>query len=408
MIVQVIDGTPLENLTKGSHKKIIFECDTCEQVFEQSYRNYVKQKDGKFCRSCRNSHTGNRSDVSLRKSNYTKTRWQDPEYRKEMVEDGKLSKAIKKSWDSGRKRKYKEKDETIKNLGEIKKFLDDNNIDYKRGDRSFCLYYDDPKKRSYEIEYIPSIEYPIAYPKLGIDGVTKDYFYQKSLEAEENNSFKLWIKDFEWNCDKKREVLKSYILHATEKTQNKFYARECEVKVVFSKDARKFEVENCFYGKRGASLNLGLYSKRERNGVPSGTLLMLYTFGKNFFGRKDNIVEVIRVGTLKYSYVAGGSSKLLKYFINNYKTMTIGKNEIEVEQLKFYSDYDHNIGGSMDILGFDFVGYSGGGFMNYWTETKEIKNRQPMKHKWVMEQMSLGKVYAIPNAGVKTYVHNMN
>ena len=37
--------------------------------------------------------------------------------------------------------------------------------------------------------------------------------------------------------------------------------------------------------------------------------------------------------------------------------------------------------------------------MNYWVETGEVKGRQPNKHKWVMEQMSLGKVIAVPNAG---------
>ena len=64
----------------------------------------------------------------------------------------------------------------------------------------------------------------------------------------------------------------------------------------------------------------------------------------------------------------------------------------------------HNIGGSMSSLGFDFVSYSKGGFMNLWLETNEVKGRQPAKHKWVMEQMRDGNVIAIPNAGVKTYV----
>jgi hypothetical protein len=43
---------------------------------------------------------------------------------------------------------------------------------------------------------------------------------------------------------------------------------------------------------------------------------MIYTFGKNFFGKTDNIIEIIRVGTRVYSQVIGGSSKLLKYFID--------------------------------------------------------------------------------------------
>lgn len=296
--------------------------------------------------------------------------------------------------------------EDIKNLDEIKDFLEENEIEYSTEYDNFCLHYGNPNgKRSYEIEYVPSLQFPIAYPKFNMDGVDKDYFFNLSYKAEhEDNSFKLWIKDFEWRNPRQKEVLKSYILHAAGKTPNKYYARDCEVKVVSSKEGRKFEEENCFYGKRGASLSLGLYLKKEKNGLPKGTLLMIYTFGKNFFGKDANMIEIIRVGTLKYSYVTGGSSKLLKHFINNYKKMQIGKKEVEVKKLKFYSDYDHNIGGSMNDLGFEFVNYSKGGFLNYWVEEGVVKQREPMRHKWVMEQMSLGKCYAIPNAGVKTYI----
>lgn len=297
----------------------------------------------------------------------------------------------------------------LKNLEEIRNFLEENKIEYSTEYSNFCLWYDHPKgRRSYEIEYVSSINYPVAYPKYNINGVDKNYFYSKSIEAENNNSFKLWVKDFEWNDPNKKEVLKSYILHAADKTPTKFYARECEVKEVDSKTAREFESINCFYGKRGASLNLGLYTKKDRNGIPAGTLIMLYTFGKNFFGKNNDYIEIIRVGTRRFCHVAGGSSKLLKHFINNYKNIQIGKNSINVKYIKFYSDYDHNIGNSMDSLGFKFEGYSKGGFMNLWLETGKIKNREPMKHKWVMEQMGLGKCLAIPNAGTKNYILNLD
>jgi len=295
----------------------------------------------------------------------------------------------------------------IKNLNEIKSFLDSNEIDYSVEHDNFCLWYDHPNgRRSYEIEYVSSINYPISYPKFGIDGVDKDYFYKLSYNAEQNNSFKLWIKDFEWANARQKEVLKSYILHAADKTPYGWYARDCEVKIVESKEARMFEEENCFYGKRGASLNLGLYSKKEKNGIPVNSLLMLYTFGKNFFAKKDNIIEVIRVGTKRCCHVTGGSSKLLSYFLNNYKFIQIGSKNVEVKHLKFYSDYDHNLGGSMEQLGFVFNGYSKGGFMNLWVHEGIVKQREPLRHKWIMEQMSLGNCLAIPNAGVKNFILN--
>ena len=307
----------------------------------------------------------------------------------------------------------------LQNLKEIEQFLIDNNLDYKINN-NFSDNIPSPKaeietsflmnaknNRTYEICYIPSHEYPTNYPQHNIEGVQKDYFYKLSKAAEDNNSFRCWVKDYEWKDDRKREVLKSYFLHALGLTKNKVYARDCEVHVIETKEAREFELKHCFYGKRGASLNLGLRLKKDKCGLPAGTLIMVYTFGLNFFG-KDKSIEVLRVGTIKFHQVIGGASKLLKHFVNNYKVMKVGKNIVPVTKLKFYSDYDHNIGMSMDSLDFKFVSYSGGGFMNYWLETNEVKGRQPSRHKWVVQQMKDGKAIAIPNAGVKTFVMDIN
>ena len=297
---------------------------------------------------------------------------------------------------------YTEKDLRI--LSEIHDFLTENEIEYSTEYDNFCLNFGNPDgKRSYEICYVNSVNYPIENTQYGIEGIKSDYFYNLSYKAEHiDNSFICWVKDYEWADPRKREVLKSYWLYAAGAIKNKFYARDCEVKEVQTKEARAFELEHCFYGKRGASLNLGLYTKKEKYGIPAGTLLMLYTFGKNFFG-KDNSIEVLRVGTMKNCTVTGGASKLLNYFLDNYKTMKIGKNDVPVEKLKFYSDYDHNIGASMEQLGFNFVNYSKGGFMNLWLETGEVKHREPLRHKLIMEKMKEGLVLAIPNSGVKTF-----
>lgn len=294
---------------------------------------------------------------------------------------------------------FEERD--IKNLNEIREFLDSNNIEYKEDNGNFCL--NTGEKRGYEIHYISSEQFPIAYPKYNIQGVDTNFFYKLSYEAEnEENSFKCWVKDYEWEDTRKKEVLKSYWTYAAGKVKNKFYARDCEVQVIPTKEAREFESEHCFYGKRGASLNLGLVTKKEKNGIPAGTLIMLYTFGKNFFG-KDDSIEVLRVGTRKFCTVTGGASKLLTYFLENYRTLKMGNKHYPVDKLKFYSDYDHNIGASMEQLGFNFVSYSKGGFMNLWLETGEVKHREPGRHKLIMEKTAEGKLLAIPNAGVKTF-----
>ena len=295
---------------------------------------------------------------------------------------------------------------------EIQQFLEENNIEYDTSLGNFCLYYGNPDyKRSYEIEYVTSVKYPMAISSLGLQGVDKRYFFNLSRVAEENNSFKLWIKDFEWRDKRKREVLKSNILYIANKIQNRWYARDCEVREVPSYDGLLFEENNCFYGKRGASLRLGLYSKKNKNGYKAGTLLMLYSFGANFFAKKKNVIEVIRVGTLKNCCVVGGSSKLLKYFIKHYKNIRIGNNFIDVKHIKFYSDYDHHLGNSMESVGFKFHNYSNGGFMNLWLGEGEygtIKHREPMRHKKVMEKIAEGKVISVPNAGVKTFIMDID
>ncbi len=289
-------------------------------------------------------------------------------------------------------------------LEEIKTFLETNGIEYTTEYDNFCFNHNIEGKRKYEIEYIPAAKYPVTNKKYGIEGVDGDYFFKKSHQAEhEHFSFKCWVKDYEWRDPRKREVLKSYWIYAAGKIKESFYARETEVRVVPTKEAREFESINCFYGKRGATLSLGLYTKKEKHDIPVGTLIMIYTFGNNFFG-KDGSIEILRVGTKRFSNVIGGATKLLTHFIHNYPFLKVGDRQVPVNKLKFYSDYDHNIGGSMKELGMQFVSYSSGGFMNLWVETGEVKGREPMKHKLIMEKAALGLVLSIPNAGVKTFV----
>jgi hypothetical protein len=305
----------------------------------------------------------------------------------------------------------------FQNLKEIEQFLQDTAIEYIKSDDGMTFSLNcspDSDKRPYHIKYVPSRWYPVASVKYKIDGVPGSYFAKQTIEAEKNGEFICWTKDYEWKDDRKREVLKSYWTYEARKIKTSFYARECEVRIVPTKEARAFESEHCFYGKRGASLNLGLYSKKDKGPVKKGDLLMIYTFGLAFLGGKNNqinSVEVLRVGTIKFCNAIGGASKLLKYFIDNHRKIVIGGKEVLVDDLIFYSDLDHNEGSSMKSLAFKFVSYSNGGFMNLWNpglENEFIKGREPARHKWVMEQTRLGNVISIPNAGVKVFNLNID
>lgn len=289
----------------------------------------------------------------------------------------------------------------IKILNEIKAFLDENKVPYDTEYDNFCLNFG--TDRSFEIEYVNSMDHPVEQKRYGLPGIPSDYFYKLSKRAEEQNSFKFWVKDFEWNDPNKKEILKSYMLHAAGMTPNRVYARDTEVKIFQNKDIREFQIKNCFYGYRSASLSLGLVLKKKVGDLEKGTLLMITTFGKNFFGKKNDLVEVFRVGTLRNTQVIGGSSKLFKHFIKNHPYLEIGGKEVPYSKVIYYVDYDHGAGKSLDRIGFTFVRDSGGGFMNVDVNTGLVSHRDPMNHKEVMKKVASGDIIAVPNAGVKVY-----
>jgi len=102
MNLRNVDGTQFRELSEGSHKKILFDCDICGIQVEQPYRTYLKQNNGKFCRKCRNKHTASRPDVKKKQSVATKERWLDDEYRENIVQ--KVSLARKQEWSNGTRR----------------------------------------------------------------------------------------------------------------------------------------------------------------------------------------------------------------------------------------------------------------------------------------------------------------
>jgi len=103
MLIRREDNKPVEELTKGSHKKVWFTCDDCGIGILQRYRTYLLQNDGHYCKSCRNRHTANREDVKIKQSKATKKRWQNQEYREKVIKS--IKNGIRKSWDENYERK---------------------------------------------------------------------------------------------------------------------------------------------------------------------------------------------------------------------------------------------------------------------------------------------------------------
>lgn len=306
----------------------------------------------------------------------------------------------------------------LENIQEIREFLNENNIPYfidKEDEKLFHL--NDGKL---QIRYVDSENHKMDYEKrFGIKGIPHNYFIDITKENRENGIRTIWIKDWEIEQSKtirtfegkelkdyrrKWTVLKSYIKTAIGQVEKRIYARDCEVKELSNRDARPFMEENCFYGYRAASKNLGLFLKKDKHGLKKGTLVMIYTFGHPFFSKGLYDVEVIRVGTKVFCQVIGGASKLLKNFIVNYPVLRIGKRDVEVNKIVFIVDADHNDGRSLETLGFEFVSHQGAGFMNVDKTTGEVFQRRPMYHKQIMEKMARGEIYSVANAGSIIYL----
>ena len=151
-----------------------------------------------------------------------------------------------------------------------------------------------------------------------------DYHLNKTKLANEHNLHCIHI--FDW--DDKDKIINLLL----PKTQ--LYARKCELKEVSIKDANDFLN---LYHLQGSLMKqevcLGLYHNNE--------LIELMTFGKPRYN-KNYEYELLRLCTHKDYRVTGGTQRLYKYFIENFKP----------ESIISYCDISKFSGEVYDKLGF--------------------------------------------------------
>lgn len=337
--------------------------------------------------------------------------------------------------------KYTPSEQDEKHLQTIRDFLNSEGIPFVEDNDVYGLIrIKDIKGNEIQLRYVDSNFFPMDNSKRfgeKCKGVPKNYFINISHENFNNNIRTIWIYDFEmeqvndnvqlWKGAKdyhrQWEVIKNTIRTATGHIRHRFFARECEVKEIGNDLLRPFLSTNCFYGYRSGTVNLGIFLKKDKGEFKKGTLLQVLTFGNCFYGNKnhkeDPAVEIIRASTTIGCQVIGGMSKLLRYFCENYPTLTIGSKDnrrtINVNKLTFFVDASHNDGRGMgdSALNFKFESWKGEGFKNRWTcdyddgrlkgKKGEIFERKPMFHKKIMELIGEGKIISIANAGTIVY-----
>jgi len=141
----------------------------------------------------------------------------------------------------------------------------------------------------------------------------KDYHLNKTELVEEQGFQLFHIFENEWIDETKQNIWKSVIKNKINPSV-KIFARKCIVKIVNSKDAKKFLHNNHLQGSCSSKINLGLYYNNE--------LVSIMTFGKARFN-KNIEYELIRFCSKINTSVTGGASKLLKYFERNYNPKSI-------------------------------------------------------------------------------------
>jgi len=162
-----------------------------------------------------------------------------------------------------------------------------------------------------------------------------NYHFNKTEECEKIGIQLIHIYEDDWLY--KKDIVKSIILNKLGKNKI-IYSRKCEIREINNILYRSFTDNNHIQGYINSKIKLGLFYKNE--------LISVMSFGKSKkIINKDNF-ELLRFCNKLNISVVGGDSKLLNYFISNYKPKEITTNV----------DRSINIGKLYKYLGFEFIG----------------------------------------------------
>lgn len=117
---------------------------------------------------------------------------------------------------------------------------------------------------------------------------------------------------------------------------NKIHGRKTKVTVINPSTARDFCESHHIQGYRNSSINIGLYNGED--------LVQVACFAKPLFDKTTSF-ELTRMCSKSKTTVVGGASKLIKYFIKEYKP----------DNLISYAQKDYSCGGVYEAIGFTKV-----------------------------------------------------
>lgn len=189
---------------------------------------------------------------------------------------------------------------------EISQFLSDINIPHETSNRSTI-------NKELDI-FIPQHNLAIEFNGLYWHNelfVDDKYHLNKTTQCQEKGISLIHIFEDEWLY--KKNIIKSIIKGKLGLIGKKIYARECNIKIVKSSEAKKFLNENHIQGSVNSKIRIGLYYK--------DILVSIMTFSKGriILGGKKNEWELTRFCNVIDTIVVGAASKLFNFFTKNYQ-----------------------------------------------------------------------------------------
>lgn len=158
----------------------------------------------------------------------------------------------------------------------------------------------------------------------------KDYHRYKSLKCAEHRIQLIHIYEYEWLNNK--DMIKQYLKDILQEN-NRIYAKDTTIGIPSIEEEREFLNNNHLQGYVASSIKYGLYYNSE--------LIGIMTFGNPRFNNNYQY-ELIRLAWKSGITVIGGAEKLFKYFVFNYKPISIIS----------YCDFSKFLGNIYSRLGF--------------------------------------------------------
>ena len=205
----------------------------------------------------------------------------------------------------------------------------------------------------------------------------KTYHEHKSKLCEEVGVRLIHIYEYEWSDPKKRCLIESLLRIAFGKTQQRIYARKCEIREITNSEARAFNERNHLQGHKNAQVTYGLFYQNN--------LVQLMSFS---YKANKGWWEIERGCPGSNNIVVGGVSKLFQHFLKQKRPQKVFS----------YCDFNKFDGRGYEAIGMKCIGYTGPDMK--WLINNTVINRSPKNHK-MLQTSSDAKIWG---SGSKKYL----